>query len=93
MDINIIILVFKVIVLIGAFVATWFGGMLIFFYDKFNALNELLNSQYLVGKDKYGDGSGFKLDNWVLGWHTVMGLACLLVAVWLYWTFYTYMSM
>ena len=93
MDISILITVLKVIVLLGALVATWFGVMLLFFYEKFAVFNELVNGQYLVGREKYGDGSGNKVDSWVLGWHTVMAVFCLLVAAWMYWTFYSYLSL
>ncbi|MFH1347712.1 MAG: hypothetical protein ABIH22_03375 [Candidatus Margulisiibacteriota bacterium] len=93
MNINIIVLIFKIVVLIAALVASWFAVMLLFFYEKFQVFNELVNGQYLVGRDKYGSGSGFKLDNWVMGWHTVIAVFCLLVAAWLFWTFYTYMQL
>ncbi len=93
MDMGFIILVFKLIVLVGALMSTWFGVMLIFFYEKFSALNEMLNNQYIVGRDKYGDGANYKLDSWVLGWHSILGVLCLLVAAWLFWTFYSYMSL
>ena len=93
MDINIVILIFKIIIFISALVATWFGVMLLFFYQKFQMFNELVNGQYFVGKDKYGDGSGCKFDNWVLGWHTVIAIFCLLIAAWLFWTFYSYFKL
>ncbi|MFH1684149.1 MAG: hypothetical protein ABIA67_04620 [Candidatus Margulisiibacteriota bacterium] len=93
MNINVIIWIFRIFVLVSALAATWFGIMLLFFYEKFQVFNELVNGQKLVGKDKYGTGSGYKLDNWVMGWHTVIAIFCLLIAAWLLWVFYTYMQL
>jgi hypothetical protein len=90
---SILVMVLKILVLLGALVATWFGGMLLFFYEKFAVFNELVNGQYMVGREKYGDGAGYKMDKWVLGWHSVLAILCLLIAAWLYWTFYLFLSL
>lgn len=83
----------RIVVLIGALVATWFGIMLLFFYEKFQVFNELLNNQYIVGKDKYGNGSGYSFDRWVMGWHTAVAILCLLLAAWLFSVFFSYLSL
>ncbi len=93
MDIGIVITALKVVVLIGGLVAAWFGVMLLFFYERFAMFNELITGQYFVGKEKYDNKQAYGLDNWVLGWHTVVAFFCFLIAAWMFWTFYTYLSL
>ena len=80
----------KLIVLAGALIGLWFSISFIFFYERFKIFNDLLDNQYFVGKDKYGEGRGFFLDTWVFGWHTVVGIVVLLISCWLFYVFCLY---
>jgi hypothetical protein len=80
----------KLIVLAGALIGLWFAVSFIFFYERFKVFNDLLNNDFMVGKDKYGEGRGFLLDTWVFGWHTVIGIMVLLISGWLFYVFYRY---
>jgi hypothetical protein len=92
MNLNVVIVIFRIVIFIAAVVAAWFGIMLLFFYDRFQIFNEMINSNYFVGEQKYGNGSGYKMDSWIMGWHTVIAVFVLLAAGWLFWTFFNYMS-
>ncbi|MFH1576966.1 MAG: hypothetical protein ABID35_05455 [Candidatus Margulisiibacteriota bacterium] len=93
MGIKAIIMLYKVLGLISGLITAWFGIMLLLFYNKFSAFNHRINARYLIGGDKYGDGSSYKIDALVLRWHTIIAIFCLLVAAWLFWTFYINMKL
>jgi hypothetical protein len=80
----------KLIVLAGALIGLWFSISFIFFYERFKVFNDLLNNDFIVGKDKYGEGRGYFLDTWVFGWHTVIGAIVLLISCWLGYVFVRY---
>jgi hypothetical protein len=77
-------------VLAGALIGLWFAVSFIFFYERFKIFNDLVNNNYVVGKNKYGDGSGFSFDAWVFGWHTALGIIVLLISFWLFFVFFRY---
>jgi hypothetical protein len=83
----------KVVILASALVALAFGVAFMFFYERFQIFNELVNSQYLVKNKGYQGGKGYLIDNWVMGWHTLIGFVVLLVSAWLFWVFFTYMAL
>ncbi len=83
-------LLLKFIVLAGALIGLWFSISFVFFYERFKVFNDLLDNQYFVGKDKYGEGNGYLFDNWVFGWHTVIGIITLLISCWLFYVFLLY---
>ncbi len=80
----------KLIVLGGALIGLWFSISFLFFYERFKIFNDLLDNQYFVGKDKYGEGGGFGFDNLIIGWHTVVGVIVLLISCWLFYVFLLY---
>ena len=80
----------KMIVLVGAVIGLGFAIAFTFFYERFRIFNDLVNNQYIVGKDKYGAGRGYFLDTWVFGWHTVIGFIVLLISCWLFYVFVRY---
>jgi len=88
-----LLLIVKIVLLLAAVVSGLCGLAMIFFYDRFKAMNDGLNDRYLVGKGKYGSGSGYALDSWVLGWRIVPGLLILLISLWLFSVFFQYLSM
>jgi hypothetical protein len=90
---RIIVLLLEAVVLISALVAAWLGVMLMFYFEKFTVLNELIDSQYFVGRGNYGDGSKYKMDSWVMGWHTGLACFCLIAAAWLFCTFFSLLSL
>ena len=84
------VLLLKIIILIGSLIGLGFAVAFVFFYERFRIFNDLVNNQFIVGKDKYGEGRGFFLDTWVFGWHTVIGIIVLLISGWLFYVFLRY---
>ena len=84
------VLLLKIIILLGVLIGFGFSAAFIFFYERFRIFNDLVNNQFIVGKDKYGEGRGFSFDTWVFGWHTVIGIMVLLISCWLFYVFVSY---
>jgi hypothetical protein len=93
MDILTLKIMLKVVVFISAVVALAFGIAFLFFYERFQIFNELVNTQYLVRKKEYRTGKDYLIDNWVMGWHTVIGSIVLMISVWLFWVFFAYLAL
>lgn len=89
-DITIFKIISKLLILISALTATSFGIVLLFFYEQFRVFNELVNNRYLVRK-KGHEGGKYLLDNWVMEWHTGIGVISLLIGIWLFWVFFRYL--
>lgn len=83
-------IILKIMILAGAAVGLWWAVSFVFFYERFKVFNDLLDNQYFVGKDRYDDGSGYLLDTWVFGWHTIIGIIVLLISCWLFYVFFRY---
>jgi hypothetical protein len=93
MDFFALKIMLKGIIFISAVVALCFGIAFLFFYERFQIFNELVNAQYLVRKKEYQPGKGYLIDNWVMGWHTIIGGVVLLISAWLFWVFFTYLAL
>ena len=94
MDLGLLKIVLKLVVLFASLVALGFGVILLFFYEHFAYFNELANTAYFTKKKGYRTGGqGYLFDNWVMGWHTGFGVICLVVGVWLFWVFLSYLSL
>lgn len=94
MDIGFIKLVLKLVVLASALISLGFSMALLFFYEHFQAFNELANTQYFTRKKGYkSGGGGYLFDNWIMSWHIVFGVIALAVALWLFWVFFSYLSL
>jgi hypothetical protein len=79
-------------ILAAAVVAFWFALAILFFYERFRIFNETVNTRYMVRKSKYTGGGGFFVDEFVFGWHTVLGIMVLMVSLWLFSVFLKYVS-
>lgn len=93
MNVNSFVLLVRIAVLVAAIIATLFGILMLFFYDRFQVFNEMVNTQYMVGKEKYKKQGGNSFDNLILGWHTPVAIFFLLVGVWLFYMFISYGSL
>jgi hypothetical protein len=93
MSLGLLKLILKLIVLASALVSLAFAIALLFFYEQFQIFNEMTNTQYFTRKQGAQPGKGYLFDNWIMGWHVGFGLVALVVSIWLFWIFFSYISL
>ncbi len=94
MSFGLLKLMLKLVVFLAALVALGFSVALLFFYEHFQYFNELANASYFTKKKGYKSAeSGYLFDNWIMGWHTGFGIVALIIAIWLFWVFFSYWSL
>lgn len=96
MGLGLLTLIMKLVVLFSALAALGFAIGLLFFYEHFQAFNESANVSYFTKNKGYkpgGGGGGYLFDNWVTGWHTGFGIIALIIAIWLFWVFFSYLKL
>jgi len=83
-----LVLLLKALLLLGGLTALIVGFLMLFFFEKFMALNEYLNRNYLVG-EKY-DSNRFGLDKWIFAQSYLISLLLLAIGIYLMTVFVAY---